>query len=315
MNDDITDGEKQDFQFLELCRLLNEHGVHYLICGGYACILHGNLRMTQDVDLLVEESKENYARLITALSLFGDGSAKELTEADIDENLVVKINDVITIDVSRRAWVVTYAEAAPNALKEEIEGVEIPYLGLKDLIRSKQTYRDKDRLDIQQLMRLPDCQRDGPPDSTGSDNVKKPAKGCLGIVSGFMVLCFVIFVWLSLASFSRADEVTSAEFTVDTLDISGSGGVASAEFTVNTLSTNGSVNGVASGDFTVETRALDAPRSYDVSGPSGFTVDTRRYPNALPLTINGTVVDLMWNPVNCIGPQQPVVGNSRNPRA
>ena len=36
MSDELTDGDQQDLRFLELCRLLNEHGVHYLICGGYA---------------------------------------------------------------------------------------------------------------------------------------------------------------------------------------------------------------------------------------------------------------------------------------
>jgi hypothetical protein len=35
--------------------------------------------------------------------------------------------------------VVTYAEAAPNIIWEEIEGVRIPFLSLPDLIRSKQT--------------------------------------------------------------------------------------------------------------------------------------------------------------------------------
>jgi hypothetical protein len=177
MNEEITDGEVQDEQLLELCRLLNEHDVHYLICGGYACILHGNVRMTQDVDLLVEESSINYARLIAALSLFGDGSAKELTAADIDENLVVKINDVITIDVSRRAWVVTYAEAAPNALSEDIDGVRIPYLGLADLIRSKQTYRDKDKLDVQ-MLQLRQAERSQ--ETAALHPERKQAKGCLG---------------------------------------------------------------------------------------------------------------------------------------
>ena len=193
MNDAVSDADAQDEQLLEMCRLLNEHGVHYLICGGYACILHGNLRMTQDVDLLVEEDSRNYQRLITALSRFGDGSAAELTEEDIASNLVVKINDVITIDVSRRAWVVTYAEAAPNAREEIIEGVRIPYLGLQDLIRSKQTYRDKDRLDIQLLLaKSPNLPLQG-------EQAPQPGKGCLqlGVMLGFGV---GVVTWLARIS-------------------------------------------------------------------------------------------------------------------
>ena len=181
MNDAVSDADAQDEQLLEMCRLLNEHGVHYLICGGYACILHGNLRMTQDVDLLIEEDSGNYQRLIAALSRYGDGSAAELTEEDIASNLVVKINDVITIDVSRRAWVVTYAEASPNAREEIIEGVRIPYLGLQDLIRSKQTYRDKDRLDIQLLLAK------SPHQPLPVGRPPRQGKGCLqlGVLLGF----------------------------------------------------------------------------------------------------------------------------------
>ena len=48
----------------------------------------------------------------------------------------------------------TYAEAFPNAQTTTVKGVEIPYLSLPDLIRSKQTYRDQDRVDLENLRRL-----------------------------------------------------------------------------------------------------------------------------------------------------------------
>ncbi|MCX7824263.1 MAG: hypothetical protein N2689_01735 [Verrucomicrobiae bacterium] len=35
--------------------LLSEVGAKYLICGEQACILHGLIRTTEDVDILVEE--------------------------------------------------------------------------------------------------------------------------------------------------------------------------------------------------------------------------------------------------------------------
>lgn len=191
MNEEVSDAGAQDRQFLELCRLLNEHDVHYLLCGGYACILHGNLRTTQDVDLLIEETSENYQRILKDLSQFGDKSAAELTEADLVENLVVKINDVITIDVSRRAWTVTYEEAIPNAIFEEFDGIQVPYLGIQDLIRSKQTYRDKDRLDIQMLMANGSA---SPQHLAGTKGGEK--SGCIG-VTGLLVLGAILF-WMKV---------------------------------------------------------------------------------------------------------------------
>ena len=47
---------------LRVCALLNAAGARYLIAGGYACILHGIVRTTEDVDLLIEPTEENCAR-------------------------------------------------------------------------------------------------------------------------------------------------------------------------------------------------------------------------------------------------------------
>ncbi len=167
-----------DDDLLKVCSLLNASGARYLIAGGFAVVMHQVPRFTADVDILIEESEENYLRVIEALSKLADGAARVLTPSDFEENLIVKIADEIEVDVSRRAWVVTYAEAAPNAMEEIIEGVRIPYLGLKDLIRSKQTYRDKDKLDIQMLLSRSAEKQDPHP---ALEQAKK--NGCLGLVA------------------------------------------------------------------------------------------------------------------------------------
>lgn len=147
----LTEGASDD-DLLKVIRLLNEAGARYLVIGGFAAILHQIPRFTRDVDILIEEDENNYTRIISALSQLADGAAKELTHEDFLNNLVIKIADEVEVDVSRRAWTVTYAEAIPNARFEIIDGIRIPYLGLADLIRSKQTYRAKDKLDIELLL-------------------------------------------------------------------------------------------------------------------------------------------------------------------
>ena len=139
---------------LHVCRLLNEHGAEYLVIGAWAMILNSVIRATEDVDILIAENRENFQKVIDALSLLADGAASELTPDDFVENLVVKIADEVEVDVSTRAQKVTYAEAIPNAQYAEIDGVKIPYLSLPDLIRSKQTHRDQDRIDVETLRRL-----------------------------------------------------------------------------------------------------------------------------------------------------------------
>lgn len=117
-------------------------------------ILNSVVRATEDVDILVADNLENYRKVIDALSLLADGAARELTPEDFDENVVIKIADEVEVDVSTRAWTVTYAEAVTNAMKTEVDGVTVPYLSLPDLIRSKQTHRDQDRIDVELLRRL-----------------------------------------------------------------------------------------------------------------------------------------------------------------
>lgn len=139
---------------LRVCSLLNKHGAHYLVIGGYACILHGLVRTTEDVDILIEENEENYLRVRDALAELSDHAAKELTVQDFVDNLVLKVADVVEVDVSRRAWKVDYASAKPDAKRRTIEGVEVPFLDVPNLILSKQTYREKDLADRVQLERL-----------------------------------------------------------------------------------------------------------------------------------------------------------------
>jgi hypothetical protein len=137
-----------------VCALLNRHGAQYLIVGAQAAILHGHIRTTEDVDILIPEDEANHARVIAALSELEDHAAAELTPRDLMENIVVKIADEVEVDVSTRAWKVSYADAVPTALRTTIEGVEIPYLDLPTLIASKDTYRDQDQVDVQILREI-----------------------------------------------------------------------------------------------------------------------------------------------------------------
>jgi len=139
---------------LRVCQLLNEAGAKYLICGAQACILHGLVRTTEDVDILVEASAENCQRVIDGLAKLADGAARELTPKDILENVVVKVADEVEVDVSTKAWKVIYADAVASAREEVIEGVRIPFLGLDALIASKETYREQDALDCARLLEL-----------------------------------------------------------------------------------------------------------------------------------------------------------------
>ena len=139
---------------LRVCSLLNKRSAKYLIIGGHACILHGLVRTTEDVDVLVEGSEDNLKKVIVALSEMEDGAARELTPRDLLENVVVKIADEVEVDVSRHAWKISYEDAIGSALHVEIGNVDVPYVDLKTLIATKETPGEQDRADVVRLKRL-----------------------------------------------------------------------------------------------------------------------------------------------------------------
>jgi hypothetical protein len=141
----------EETPLLRVCSLLNKHGAKYLVVGGRACWLHGYVRATLDVDILVPEDLENHKRIIAALSHMKHGFAAELTPQDFADNIVVKIADDVEVDVSIRAWKVTFGEAQNSALHRIINGIDVPYVDLQTLIRSKSTHREQDQVDIERL--------------------------------------------------------------------------------------------------------------------------------------------------------------------
>lgn len=57
---------------------------------------------------------------------------------------MVRVADEIVIDLMLSAGGVTYKEAEEEIESREIDGVSIPFASAKLLLRTKQTFRDKD---------------------------------------------------------------------------------------------------------------------------------------------------------------------------
>ena len=57
--------------FVDLLRAFVDHDVRFLIVGAYALGVHGRPRATGDLDVWVEPTPDNAARVMQALKLFG----------------------------------------------------------------------------------------------------------------------------------------------------------------------------------------------------------------------------------------------------
>ena len=134
-----------------LCHALNERDARYVVIGGLAMAHQGLVRATEDVDLLIERSRENQRRVRDALECLPDKAVREMTDDDLDNFVVVRVADEIVVDLMLAACGLTYVEAAPEIEFYEIEGVRIPFASKKLLWRLKQGWREKDQLDRQWL--------------------------------------------------------------------------------------------------------------------------------------------------------------------
>lgn len=134
---------------LHVVELLEREHVEYALIGGYALALQGIVRLTEDIDILVEPTAENARRWVRALSSLPDGAAKELAgdETVHQEPYAIRINDEFTIDVMNSASGLTWEELAP--FRKRIEGVNV--ISLEGLLRMKEHGRLKDQADAEAI--------------------------------------------------------------------------------------------------------------------------------------------------------------------
>ena len=145
--------ELQDL--VALCRALGEEGVRYLLIEGFAVVLHGFVRTTKDIDLLVDPADDNVAAIKKALGTLPDDAVSQVDDGDVRRYSVVRVADEIVVDLMASACGITYEDAIRQDTEDHrIDDVVIPLAGKRLLIRMKDTVRDSDRMDVRFLRSL-----------------------------------------------------------------------------------------------------------------------------------------------------------------
>ena len=134
---------------LRVAHLLEAENVQYALVGGYALALQGIVRLTEDVDILVEPTAENARRWVRALSKLPDGATKELVgdEQLHTEHYAIRINDEFTVDVMNSASGLTWNDLVPY--RKRIDGIQV--ISLEGLLRMKEHGRLKDQADAEAI--------------------------------------------------------------------------------------------------------------------------------------------------------------------
>ena len=156
--DDAHDGpyarEPQIEDLVRICRALNDAAARYIIIGGFAVIAHGGARTTKDIDLLVDASPENVARVKRALRILEDHAVDDVADTDVARYAVVRVADEIVVDLMALACGIDYNDAAKDSQSLTFDGVLIPVASPATLIRTKNTVRPSDAADRRYLEEL-----------------------------------------------------------------------------------------------------------------------------------------------------------------
>ena len=125
--------------------LLAERGVAFVVVGGIAAAMRGSLRETTDLDVLVDRSPENLARLaavLTELEARVKGSPRPpmpiapslLTGMEL-VTFETAVGEVDVLEIGKGGW--TYERVVGGAEDVEIAGEMVRLISLEDLIAMK----------------------------------------------------------------------------------------------------------------------------------------------------------------------------------
>ena len=132
--------------------------MRYLVAGGLAVNVHGYLRFTKDVDLVVQLESDNILRALTALGalgyrptipvraeLFAD-KGMQVFQLWSDQHRETPIDIFVTEPF---AFDQEYSQALVKPLQDDLS---VPFVTIPTLIRMKQLAdRPQDRIDIEHL--------------------------------------------------------------------------------------------------------------------------------------------------------------------
>jgi hypothetical protein len=141
--------------FRDLFCALNDARARYLVVGGYAVIFHTEPRFTKDLDVLVEPTRANAARVLRALAAFSAPIDAVTIEDIVDPDLVYQIGVAPNrVDVLSKISGVTFGSAWRRRVRATYADQRIWVLDAVSLRRAKRAAgRPQDLVDLASLSR------------------------------------------------------------------------------------------------------------------------------------------------------------------
>jgi len=139
--------------FKEFLKLLNVHGVEYLLIGGYAVGYYGYPRATHDMDIWIAIHPDNAKRIVAALKEFGFDTPDLSPQLFLKDKSIIRMGvPPMKIEIVTTISGVTFEECYSYRVNDAIDGAEVCLIGLNHLkINKKASGRHKDLDDLDHL--------------------------------------------------------------------------------------------------------------------------------------------------------------------
>ena len=129
-----------------------KNDVKYLVIGGIAAVPYGVPRATFDLDVLIEPTKDNVERLLSAMIEAGLGTASLTNAEDVLSKEITIFTDRIRLDVQTSTPGISFEQAWQRRVTMNYRGQTLEVISVGDLIASKTAAgRDVDLEDVRIL--------------------------------------------------------------------------------------------------------------------------------------------------------------------
>jgi hypothetical protein len=142
--------------FKDLLSSLLAADVRFLLVGSYALAFHGHPRATKDIDVWVEPTHENAARVLRALEAFGAPIQNVTADDFADPQTVFQIGvPPRRVDLLCSIEPVAFDQAWAARETLHLDDLDVPVIGLRGLLANKEASdRLQDRADAEVIRGL-----------------------------------------------------------------------------------------------------------------------------------------------------------------
>lgn len=141
--------------FENVLAALARDGVRFIVVGGLAVMKAGFVRVTEDVDILLDAAAANVRQFLASIESFSPAAAT-LSPGDFPlEEGAVRFSEAFSVDVFTQMTGLTYADLYAESAPHDVLGQPVRFLGAEGLIRLKRdSLRPKDQIDVDALRRI-----------------------------------------------------------------------------------------------------------------------------------------------------------------